>query len=515
MKLSVTKNDADGSPTTAMLEHGEEVIFWNIALFDRVSYDGQFDIFMEINQYWARMKQEEQDAIFSVYRRIRDTYDCVTETNQLILDLRSLVAELFQYHTFGDMVKWIKFTANVNIPSDLNEVYVDSHETPGTRERTFLREDYIHLVALSIMLRIMIPVWGEYISINRKKIGTTLKELQAFKLMHTAHVMESQAMEHLATYVRNNIPDNKPISAILDAISSEEFVTWALALVVVRRLCVGDVRGTDTNASLIPVIYKFLNAKVKMHDSSFMGRVTEKRTDDSEGGDSEENNISTLEGIKIKYPLSAGDIAIMGFDLRDPIKLANKLLANLDQNKLALCLQSVGALESERIWPVQITLTQLIINPVVPAKGLVRMDRRLFLNGLAVAQAILWDKGYTQLAGLISCVEFNNDAGMDISGGESRSRITRDQMVLLDQYYPYSRIPTGKQRVVRNVNPAVQAIDSILEKLDEREWRMTGPNELIVELTGNKFLNKFFVPHDIKVTLADLAISLASKKFYL
>jgi hypothetical protein len=512
MELAINKFGIEGSPTEATMRHNGEELLWNIALFDRVSVDGRFDIFSQINDYWRYIQKPYQDKIFDIYKRIKTVYETIWNTNELTKQLYTLVAELYDQHDFNDLEHWTKFHSNVILPDGLRETYVESHENPGSRERTYLKEDYWKLLVLSISLRIMIPVWGEFIARTRKESGTALKEFYAFQLLAYSNIAKSEPMEQLRIYVEHSIPTEKSMSsAILAAISSEDFTTWALALVVVRRLCVGDVRGVEVNSSLVPVIYKFLGQKVKSHDSSFMGLVKEKITEGQ--GQESENNLSKLEGYKVKQELPAGDIAIISHYVKDPVAMALRLCSDLDLRLLELSLESVRVLETEQIWKPQMVIMQWVLKTVIPPKGLFYINKTLSLKALAVAQAVLWHKGHYELAGLISAIEYSNDDELNLGGNDGRARITKDQLEQLDVLYPFSKKPLGKQKVLKRVNPAIDAIDSVSSLFGEHEWKLTAPRELVTLITGNPDSISYSTPYDIKIKLANLAIALSNKTF--
>lgn len=514
VKLVINRYGVQGAPSEVNLEHGNESIAWNIALFDKMSFSGEFDIFEQINGYWEHLPKADQDKIFDVYKRIRDVFDAIWETNELTKQLHALIKELYTYHELSDIKHWKDFHSNLMLPDGLREAFKESHETPGTRERTYLKDDYHWLVTLSIALRAMIPVWGEFIARTKKDTGTTFKEYYAFQLLAYANIYKSEPMERLRVYVEHSLPlDKSKAAAILGGISSEDFPLWVLGLVVVRRLSVGDVRGTDPNSSLVTFIYKYIGQKVKGHDNSFIGMVKDKPFEGH--GQEGENNLSRLEGYKVKQEIPAGDIAIIGFYAQDINALALKIAPDIDLNLVRLSEQSVQALSHEQIWPPQIALMQWVLKQqqAIPPRGLQHLSKTSILRCMAVTQALLWHRKHYELAALLSAVEQSNVDEQQLGGTDSRARISKEQMEVLETLFPYSRRPSGKQKVAKRPNPAAESIDSMSVLFSEHDWKLTLPSEWVGQITGNKNNRRYAVPHDVKIKLASLAIVIAQRTF--
>lgn len=511
VKLVLNENTVIGMPTKALLIHNGESIEWNLALFDKTKFSEGHDIsnlFDQINGYWSYLPMSEQSNIFELYKDVKNAFENIWSFEELTNELYTLVARLMNAHDLNALHHWIVFYSDTMWPVDLKETYIDSYENPGTRERTYLKEEYKWLVTLAVALRVMVPIWGEFINKTRSDINTTYKEFYACRLLCKADINTSEPMERLRLYVERSIPNEKSkASAILGGISSEDFPTWILSLVLVRKLCIGDVRGTNPNSSLIAFVYKFISQKVKSLENSFIGLVKEKITIEGQGADSE-NNLSKLEGYKAKEAIPAGDVAIVSHYLKDATFLAKHSCPDIDLNILNESLESVLNIKNLVITEPQATLIRWVLKKAVPTQSILYAHKHLCINTMAVTQAILWHKGYYDLAGLVTAVEHNGDL---IGGSESRARVLQSQIEILDKLFPYTRKPLGKRKVTSKKNSAIEAIDKVEELFSAYSWRLTAPASLVEKITGNKAMRSFPVPHGIKVTLANLIIDLQKR----
>lgn len=512
MKLITNHHNIQGEPTEATLTHQSQEIKWDIALFDKVSYKGDYDIFEQINQYWEKLPSSTQDKIFEVYRAIKETFNVVWDTDELTKQLYVLVRDLYVYHDLADIKHWKDFYSTLMTPIHFEDLYREGHEASRTRERTYLKDDYQWLVTLTIALRPMIPIWGEFITRTRKDKGTAFKEYYALKLMAYANIAASEPMERLRVYVEHSIPaDKSKAAAIFAGLSSDEFPTWILGLVLVRRLSVGDVRGLDPKTHLITYIHGFIIAKVKGLDNNFLKTIIKDKPIEGQGQEGE-NNLSRIEGYKIKQEIPAGDIALLGYYMRDVSAIARKICPDIPLELLDASLISVQVLETEQIWEPQIILMQWVLKREFPPRGLLHLSKPLTLRAMAVTQALLWHRGYFELAGLLSAVEQVNTGEIQCDTLALRA-IPKEAIERLHVLFPYVRKSLGKAKATKQISVADDAIKSVAELFSIREWKLTLPNDWVATVTGNKYEREYLVPSEIKIKLASLAIALAERSF--
>lgn len=514
MKISVNQLNPQGNPIGAVLEHQGQGLQWNIRLVDRTTYNGTFDIFEQINGYWAYLAPEKQSQIFAVYRRIWEVFQTTEGQQDLTRLLYPLVRELYLYHDLVDLRHWIDYHSDIMIPHDpnLKDEYVESHETQYTRVRTYLKEDYRWVIAMCLSFRAMIPVWGEFIAKVQDEVGTNFKEYYAFQLLAYTNIEHSEPMERLRRFVEESLPaDKSKAAAIYGNLGSEDFPTWMLALVCVRRLSVSDIRGTVPGSSLVKNIFTYIGPKTRGHDSNFIGRVNDKIIEGQ--GQDNENNLSRLEGYKIKQEISTGDTGTIIFVAQDTRKLARQICPDFNMELLDISEESIKPLEQVEIPKPQTLLAQMVLARKVSPEGLLNLHRTGIVRVLALTQALLWHRQHYELAALVSAIEQSNKNEFQLDDMGHRQRISKEQLDKLDELYPYQIRPAGKGRTSKRTNDAVENIDVLADLFSAHSWRLTLPPDWIGQFLGNKMVRRYSVPPDIKVKLANLAIALGSRSF--
>lgn len=558
MELNVSKYGMTGASTEAVISHRGEELTWNVKLVDKASAGAGYvdkgskptSMFEEINQFLKTLRPEVHDVLFRLYGEMYRVFEDANNKTDLAEALKPLIAEMYDYIKLDDVKHWVAFTApGIKIPDNLLTVYSTREEMPGPPEQTYLRNDYIWLVALSVALRLMTPIWGEFINRTAREVGTKWKEYEAFKLLQQANIFHSIPMERLRVFSEAIIPEDKNLSAaIIDGISSEHFPAWILAATAVRRLIVADITGQDPNQSLMGSLRRFMSSKVTGQQTSFMGVVKDKPAADS-GGD-EATNLSTAERYRMRQDLPAGDIAMMehyinrfvelnAFHVDDrkyfeiPTSNAGKAIYSLyqqlfgqnDQGQtvpksmlskvmvvreteegrkfLMEAMDSIQKLDQSqhRIWPSQLTLIQWVMADLLSPRCWDYVSKETVLNGAAVAMAYLKYNGHDELASLITATRISDFE--DLLGGPlSRSRIPKETVDELDRIYPFAR-RTGGRNPERQKNAAIQAIDQLEEMLSRDEWHINVPQSW---LTTNS--RRYAVSQDIKIKLAKLIIDL-------
>lgn len=133
-------------------------------------------------------------------------------------------------------------------------------------------------------------------------------------------------------------------------------------------------------------------------------------------------------------------------------------------------------------------------------------------NAQAVAQAVLWHRGHHMLAALVAAKAVPNKDYMSYGAGapETYSKAILDELVVL---WPYVNNPSPKPKSVKQTNAACVSIDLITERFSANDWRITLPDDMVAQVTGNKNTRRMSIPRDFKNKLAELAIQIAKRSF--
>lgn len=492
------------------LTHRGQELHWQP--IERTSVEEGMDVFEQINAFWATQSPEWQDKVFQVYLRIHQVLVDGGEVQTITRHLIKPVTHLLDLHDLDAIRHWIDFKSNLIVPSSVRDTYEESDSSRWTREKTYTTEDYRQLITLSVALRPMLPVWGEFIFLTKRESRTNWKEYYAYQSIAQARLVESPAMKRLGSYIATMLPSDDDLkSAVLKGISTVDFPEWITAVTVIRRLAIADIRGLPDKPSAISFIFLYLSSRTKSWNNNLMGAVSDKRNPDNYNADSE-SRISQFEEYKIKQNNPDGDIVMIEHEFTDPVRVAQKICPELDLSLLQQSQASVKALVNHRIHDPQRTLIQYVLRKWIPPRVISEIERGSALEALAITQAALWQRGFYHLAALVSAGEQMNR--YEYQGVVFREpKVPKELQERLDQLYPYHRRLSPKNKTQKEKNNVITAIDNLSEQFRQRDWVLTLPQPWLSQVVNNPHDRKYTVPADLKIMLTQFVIQLATRAF--
>lgn len=471
-------------------------------------------MFNELNTYLATRPQAEQDGIMSVYQRAHEVFQHQYELNALEKTLQKLVAELDSYIDLKAIREWVVFHSNIGIPASVHDTYADN-EMQDYVDRTYIRKDYLDLVAMTVALRLMVPLWGEYITMTESVTGSNMKESVAFALLYHTKLVSSEPMERLRRYVHATIANSKEnttnAAAILTTLGSSSTPDWVTALAVVRRLAIGEIATTDENSSIVTNIFQYIGNTLRSLDRKFGkpfgGKVTDKSDVASGRGGSDEQSVSAPERYKVKQVVADGDIIVLSVYTEDVHGMVHRIDPTVDPAMIDQCLHCIRALEQEAIRRHQVTLVQWVLKNALPAHSGDSLDKPAILRAMAATQALLWHWQFYDLAALVTATPLPITGGFGYGTSDNRGRFPKEIIEQFQELYPHQRNGQGKQASSwRTSNAGAVAIDAFQDLISPFDWRLHCPQDLMVRTNRTENQRKLVVPGDVHNQLARMLI---------
>lgn len=511
MRLSLDRDDTL-TKLHCFAEHNGKKIQFNIGAYDRKLFE-EYDVFEHINQYWSLCSAQKQDQIFECYKGFEAIFEAGLERDPLADALIEQIQKIQLLHPLSDMEYFLSMKAhNYFIPDVFEKEYKESTDRPGSREQTYIIDDYVKLVSLIMCLRPLIPIWGEYISRTRQDSGTLFKEYYAYKLLYGSQLAECDGIQKLIVYIQRALVNEKQTTAaIIRGISTEDYPIWILSLVLVRKLCVADIRGMDSRNTIITLLYRFIAMKIKGTENSFNSTIKEKQFNESASDDS---NLSRLESYKLRHELTPGDIVILEYSLRDPMDVAKRLAPTISEQLVYDSLHGCQKLYEINITDMHLTLLQWVFKPVMSPRGIMYLSKSTIIQCLGVCQAVLIHRGHYVLAGLSAATYSQSDGSMTITGVDSRARIPKEMLEKINQIYPFDR-RAGSRNKVRTQNQVMVAMDQFADSIAKHSWLLTAPEAYWPMMNAGYNSRRFAIPHEMKVLIAAFIIEIGTRSWKL
>lgn len=510
VKISINNFNETTKPIEAVVSHKDQTINWSLSVYTRKSVDSE-DIFNEINAYYATLTENEQAVIFDKYRHIKEILDTVTNKRPTI-EINKYCIELLNHHNFEKVKEWLKLYTNINIPNSLEENFIEDFDKKTTRDKTYLKEEYVELVTLTVILKCMFPIWGEFMNRIRRNAQRDRKEDEAYQLINNSNLVNTKAFHKLERYVENTLANDEDhnLAVVLKGISTADYPAYITALTVVRKLAPSQINFTDDRVNLMTSIYKFIRQRDRPQDNPSSPVKTKNR-----GGDDEDmtDKLSQLERYKLKQRISIGDIVGVEYAIEDVENVAFRLHSKIDVNFLHECINSSKELFHTRLLDPQITLLSWVIKPVISPRSIVYLPKEKVVELLGMTQAILWARGHQQLALIATATADMNNEVLNFTDLEAKDKIPKNIVDILDGFYLHRR-SSNKQVDFKPVNQAILAIDRLTEDLNKIRWIMTANQWMIEEVYGKNYCSRnLIIPRNIKILLSYCVTQMATRAF--
>lgn len=502
-----------------IVEHKGQEIRWSTAPFSKMNFEDDRAMFKHINGFWASLDPNRQDHIFSIYRNISEVFDSTNLIEEIDQLLSEQVEALMEEHPLAEIHNWAVFHSDIIFPQSpaLPTEFVESvtqSDKNHTREKTYTVNDYINLVCMIIQLRTMIPVWGRYIARTNKIAGTVFKEFYAFKLLDHSSFVKEEPIQKLYGYIRSVLPASGNKADILQGISSEEFPLWNMSVLVVRKLCLSDIRGLDPTPILIRHISRHIMEKAKRIDANTDMSVRSKnekrsKSENSSGGQSEENQSSLLEQYKIKEEVNSGDIQFLLSHVQNPYKVAKIITPGITDKEVDMALSAMPVMLKAAPDPSQTLLLSWLIDCVVPAETVNYMKLMDRCKSLCACSAAYWSKGHYLIAALCTATPAPDDGEVLLSGTDSKGRLSKETAEKIESLFPYGR-RTRSNKIQRD---ELTAMDELITLFSAKSWVMNlTEDQIAVMYPKQPKIRRLTIPHNFKEQIAQLVIDIVSRE---
>jgi hypothetical protein len=493
--MRITQNEK----TCQVISSSGEELNWDISAFYRAQQHAEVeDVFRDINGYLNWLSPQRRQHIFAIYQAMHDIIKRVDNMSNLSMQLTEKVEALYNEVPLEEVDHWLRFYGNIMYPESTP---LEHSPTDPMPERTYLKSDYHDLVVMTTALRLMVPIWGEYIEKIKKQVGTQYKEYIAVRLLSRSVIIECPALQRLVTYIECFVTrDTDSKSAIIAGLSTSELPEWLLSIILVRRLAVGEVDVIEDKRHIVSNVYRFIDNTLKELPTKF-GNVREKYPEDSD-----EDESSILESYRVKEQMTAGMMGTFNVYARDPIRMALGVDSTLPVWMVQQCSELVDSMQEMTIVKPHVVLVQWVMQGVMSPHAIPGMSKQGLIRAMVATQAVLWHWGFTDLALLATADVMPATQSLQMS--DSRTRVPTALVEKLNEYYPHMSTRPGMGNS-RGQNFAYASVTALTREYIARNWRACAPRMLIDQSVGGVELSgQLIVPSTLTEQLIRLVIKL-------
>lgn len=517
MKIETSSSASDANAGKIIVSHDTEEVAFNFSTFKKDNIEKN-DVFSHVNAYWASKPLAFQKQIHDYYVKISDYFFHINDREHLTTMLKKTLAEMYALYDFKEIRNWIVYKSGITFP-EMNETYTPDTDRDYTPEKTYIRAEYIDLITLAFLLRMSIPVWNYYVRIIKDTAGTGLKEHKAWMLLENTFFFKSPMVAKMEAYIRANSKKAVIRSGSLGLLSHEDNPYWTMSMFAVRKLAPAELQFKAPHATLVTLLWNF--ARTANTEGDFQNRYKDKTpAKDGSGGEngSEDRASSTYERHRNNTDISIEEAAEYRTALSTVYDTASKLCPLLPAELLERTIATSSTLlEIENIvltaLPCQKTILSWILAPVLSTDGIPYQTPETIVRHLALAEALLWHKGFHYLSLLVTCRTPLDPTTHFVSSSPVRSRLSEENVAKIRELYPHVKVIQNRKSDPREECMVISSIDALSSDIAEFTWLITA-HESHVQAFQRSASRRLNTIPDIRNELARLIIACNTKSLY-
>lgn len=473
-------------------DFGNEVTFIVNALYKSQQTASSGDVFGVINSFVnSELSQTDRVTLFNLYLAAKDVLVSPTTLNATCLKLEKIFGGIFELIDRERLSYFVAVHGGVGIPLGIKETWDDIDES-FTRNKTYLKQDYRHLTVMCTVVKLLMPLWGEFVGITKDSIPDAQKEFRAYSLLARTDIMEYPAFDRLKKYVDEVFHDNltKDVAATtVGGIGQEEIPEWLCASLIVRRLGLLNLKAMTVDngpTNIISQVSSYIDQSIKNMGKRFSETIHAKKPSGGAAADGEKDP-SYLETIRVKQVLPYGNImASSVFLYRNLISFADvddhtQELQGRDIESIYAAVKAIDpsvpdaliqqvidisyGLETEAFAEHNIKLMLYCMAPAISMNLFEIFDKLAITHAMINSQILMHHWGLHCLALSVTGINLDNVANNLLSDRIEKPNI--EHMALLDKLYPCKWTSKTKIAKLRSENvayPEIMHLSNLLVK---------------------------------------------------
>ncbi len=496
MKMRIV-NEKNGNCSSVVISHTgyrEGIIFEEIKA-GAINKFTEEELTRELNGYWATLSRKDGDTLFKLYDNALETLLETTQDETVLMQrLQTILKEIVDvYHNLDDVLEYVG-TLKVTYPDTVAATF-DSNENRKSRRGTYLREEYDALIACTIIIRAVMPIWIQYRQLySADSAHNVYIDLALLDTLNRTRFIKTPPMTRLMEYVLSiyeRSESNNMLGSIVAGIGSEEIPSYLLASVLCRRLAFRPIETTSDRGTLISSLYSHTTSDIGNLGDAFQALRERKESRMSDAG--EEDKTGYLESFSVRQVVPDNVHHEAGVFCLNYRALSNCLDIDIPHSLVRDCLDSLQKFPIVPILPIHVYFVQYVLyrshnrdqtvretlypDAEVPRRRIIQpgsiphLNRDEMLCAMAVSQAALIHWGMRELAVYLSStpcpVDDNNVLGVPTHFLPIEPAI-REQVMRI---WPNFR-PAGDKSAKNAYTPYTTVNELIKEHLGKREWNL-------------------------------------------
>lgn len=449
-------------------------------------------LFDKINEYVATLPEHIQKEIFETFYKVYSI-----ENNQKYSDLSytmklenkiAKVSDLLNYENFK---MWIRRKSNeIILPEGIQETFVYDPDMNVTVEKTYVKGEYIDLIALILFIRALSPLYLNYY--NYSKHVTNHYYYKLFNLFVKSSIYESPEIEKLKRYIESNketlMSSDKNEYLIINAgLSDDDILDSLVAEIIFNKLIPIDFFNKKVNI----ISYIFQTIKFKGNFTAYDGTAIRAKTSVN---DPTKEDISYFEDYRKTSDIPIGTIVEIQHSLSDNSFIINSINKPFDINIYNREMERMHLMLNYRITDLQIYLLGWFLNRITNPRALYYIEYRRLVELMIIAKTFLLTNNLTFMGVLLGSFKAPEERYVNVLIKTSLNKAYLDR---LKEEFKFV-MDSSKQSVIE------KTISEAIKEITDHTWVPTNSKEEYPEYINSK--NYLNIPSNISELLCEYVL---------
>lgn len=361
-------------------------------------------IFGFVNRYIEMQDEAFSEKLFKLYSQSRVAMESNTSLEETSKELAKICSSVVSMFSYNKMLPYVKELV------DKEEIFIDHSlisktNTKYDKERTYVLSEYLGLLAMTLTVKPLAPIWALYNKSFSPEGGSKVKEIRCVEMIENSSLASTPAYSKLAEYTEisgKKYIDNSTY-VVTVGISKVDQPKYFLSFIIVRKLIQADL----TTENLITSVFMAVNILGKEFQSNLKIHAMSVNSEDAK-----ESSIGDFKGtpeyIKEHYIIIAGEYAK---DRHNMLKCEMPQVTKEEMTKLD---QYYGELMAQPMYVLQpafFSIIGCILNTVSP-KAVMLMQDEGKQSSISVAAVKLERYGLYDLSMFIRSVATETEPGI-------------------------------------------------------------------------------------------------------
>lgn len=426
----------------------------------------------------------------------------------------NMVHNIIDYFDYEDLCDYIKNVYKLKPPMVLKDTFDVNMEKndSGTRVQTYLKDDYLELAALVLILKSVLPVIGHFSFVKKGYISNSHKEYILFNFIKSHPIYNLDPMQKIIGFVDKLLEvafkqkEASSIRIIEKRVPKDDLGIYIASQLIFNKMSTSILVDDYDGKNTITRMHGYIQSKLNTRNDNINGIRDKQALSDTESGDGDKESI--IESYRITTDLPIGIEVEMDTILSSIELILSQFKREVDMVALNDAIKFTEAFRSVPINSIQVNILGTIFKDIIDPRGLDYVSLDSILNLLAIGFAYLYKLGFKYLAVLLtsSSVNTSND-DIIINTTTNRTRLPTEIAEQLAKLYPYERVINA----TKSVNIVIESIHNLTNSMYVYRWVPNAYEKYLIE-AKNEAGSVTSLPADLKTKLCLMYIALEEQR---